>query len=56
MVLFYSYGMPVLGFARTATGIAHKDAGVGQIGPGIVRIPMTCFTEGMKKILTEAFF
>lgn len=41
---------------RLATGIAHKDAGVGQTGPGIVQIPMTCFAEGMKKILTEPFF
>jgi len=41
---------------QTATGIAYEDAGVGQICPGIVRIPMTCFTEEIKKILTEPFF
>lgn len=26
------------------TGIAHKDAGIGQIGAGITRAPMACFT------------
>ncbi len=32
------------------TGIAHKQAGVGQIGAGIVRVPMPCYVaafEGM---------
>jgi hypothetical protein len=27
------------------TGIAHKRAGIGQIGAGIVRVPMACFTQ-----------
>ncbi|MGE4291977.1 MAG: DUF1116 domain-containing protein [Desulfovibrio sp.] len=27
------------------TGIAHKKAGVGQIGAGIARAPMKCFTQ-----------
>src|SRR5207249_2441085 len=27
------------------TGIAHREAGVGQIGAGVTRAPMTCFTE-----------
>ena len=27
------------------TGIAHKQAGVGQIGAGIVRVPMACFSQ-----------
>jgi hypothetical protein len=27
------------------TGIAHKQAGIGQIGAGIVRVPMACFTQ-----------
>jgi len=27
------------------TGIAHKHAGIGQIGAGIVRVPMGCFTQ-----------
>lgn len=30
------------------TGIAHKEAGVGQIGAGVVRAPMECFVEAMK--------
>jgi hypothetical protein len=29
------------------TGIAHKEAGVGQIGAGIVRSPMECFTQAV---------
>ncbi len=29
------------------TGIAHKDAGVGQIGAGIVRTPMPCYTTAV---------
>jgi hypothetical protein len=26
------------------TGIAHRNAGVGQVGAGITRAPLTCFT------------
>ena len=29
------------------TGIAHKDAGVGQIGAGIVRVPMQCYVGAL---------
>lgn len=29
------------------TGIAHKEAGIGQIGAGIVRAPMSCFTKAL---------
>ena len=29
------------------TGIAHKQAGVGQIGAGIVRSPMDCFVKAV---------
>jgi hypothetical protein len=29
------------------TGIAHRQAGVGQIGAGIVRSPMDCFTQAV---------
>ena len=29
------------------TGIAHREAGVGQIGAGIVRAPMSCFTQAV---------
>jgi hypothetical protein len=29
------------------TGIAHKDAGVGQIGAGVTTAPMECFTSAI---------
>jgi hypothetical protein len=29
------------------TGIAHRRAGIGQIGAGIVRAPMACFTSAL---------
>ena len=29
------------------TGIAHKEAGIGQIGAGIVRVPMACYTKAL---------
>ena len=29
------------------TGIAHKEAGVGQIGAGITTAPMECFTRAL---------
>ena len=29
------------------TGIAHKEAGVGQIGAGITRAPLACFTKAL---------
>ncbi len=29
------------------TGIAHKEAGVGQIGAGITRAPMACFAKAI---------
>jgi hypothetical protein len=29
------------------TGIAHRQAGIGQIGAGIVRAPMACFTQAL---------
>lgn len=30
------------------TGIAHKDAGVGQIGAGLVHPPMKCFEDALE--------
>ena len=30
------------------TGIAHKDAGIGQIGAGITRAPLACFSQAVK--------
>ena len=32
---------------RINTGIAHKDAGVGQVGAGLVRPPMSVFEEAL---------
>lgn len=29
------------------TGIAHKEAGIGQIGAGIVNPPMECFYQAL---------
>lgn len=33
------------------TGVAHKEAGIGQIGAGIVRAPMTCFEKALEDYL-----
>ena len=30
------------------TGIAHRKAGIGQIGAGTVRAPLGCFTQGLE--------
>jgi hypothetical protein len=35
------------------TGIAHRRAGVGQIGAGIVRAPMACFTQAVLALAAE---
>ncbi len=32
---------------RINTGIAHKDAGIGQVGAGLVRPPMSIFEEAL---------
>jgi hypothetical protein len=29
------------------TGIAHREAGVGQIGAGITRAPLACFAQAI---------
>lgn len=31
------------------TGMAHKDAGVGQVGAGLVNPPMLCFEKALKE-------
>lgn len=36
------------------TGIAHKEAGVGQVGAGLVRPPMVCFTQALQALGQEA--
>ncbi len=30
------------------TGIAHREPGIGQVGAGIVRAPMDCFTDALE--------
>lgn len=32
------------------TGIAHKEAGVGQIGAGTVRVPLACFEKALEAL------
>jgi hypothetical protein len=32
---------------RVNTGIAHKNAGVGQVGAGLVRPPLQIFEEAL---------
>ena len=32
------------------TGIAHKNAGVGQVGAGTVRAPLGCFTKALEAL------
>lgn len=35
------------------TGIAHKEAGIGQIGAGIVRVPMPCYIKAFEAIAAK---
>ena len=30
------------------TGIAHRQAGIGQIGAGVVQAPMDCFVQALE--------
>ncbi|MCC6905758.1 MAG: DUF1116 domain-containing protein [Anaerolineae bacterium] len=34
------------------TGIAHRQAGVGQVGAGITRAPLECFTQAINTLAT----
>ena len=36
------------------TGMAHREAGVGQVGAGIVRPPMECFTQALAALAESA--
>jgi hypothetical protein len=36
------------------TGMAHKEAGVGQVGAGIVRPPLECFVAALRAIERQA--
>jgi Protein of unknown function (DUF1116) len=35
------------------TGIAHRKPGVGQVGAGVVRAPMACFTAAVRALATN---
>jgi hypothetical protein len=35
------------------TGIAHKEPGIGQIGAGMVRVPMECFVKATNALAAE---
>jgi hypothetical protein len=35
------------------TGIAHKEAGVGQIGAGVTYAPLACFTQALQALKQE---
>ena len=35
------------------TGIAHRQAGIGQIGAGIVRPPMACYVKAVKALAAK---
>jgi len=35
------------------TGIAHREAGIGQVGAGIVRAPLACFEQALKALATR---
>lgn len=35
------------------TGIAHREAGIGQVGAGVVRAPMACFERALEAFALE---
>jgi hypothetical protein len=35
------------------TGIAHREAGIGQVGAGITRAPLDCFEQAVYRLGTE---
>ncbi len=35
------------------TGIAHREPGVGQVGAGVVKAPMGCFTQAVRAIAKD---
>ena len=32
------------------TGIAHREAGIGQVGAGLTRAPLACFTQAVSRL------
>ncbi len=37
------------------TGIAHRQAGIGQVGAGLVNPPMQCFTEALRALAEAGY-
>lgn len=35
------------------TGIAHREAGIGQVGAGLVYPPLKCFTDALRAFVTK---
>lgn len=35
------------------TGIAHREPGIGQVGAGVVKAPMGCFTQAVRAIAKD---
>jgi hypothetical protein len=35
------------------TGIAHREAGVGQVGAGVARAPLACFEQALLAFAAE---
>ena len=35
------------------TGIAHREPGIGQVGAGVVKAPMDCFTQALEALAAE---
>ena len=35
------------------TGIAHKEPGIGQVGAGVVRAPMKCFSDALRAFAVQ---
>jgi hypothetical protein len=35
------------------TGIAHREAGVGQVGAGIARAPLGCFDAALRALVDQ---
>jgi len=35
------------------TGIAHRKAGIGQIGAGVTRAPLACFTQAIAALARQ---
>ena len=45
--------IPALDFAGVPAGIAHREPGIGQVGAGIVRAPLACFTQALRALAEQ---